>query len=276
MKTSFAVAALLSTLALAAPSTRAQATAFQCIAASVGPGGSNLAMYVSDIIPGDTSQAKMLTGGWTEYVKGAYKLESLATSLCNPIGPDPSVQQRVIAAEQTQWQRKGINVVQTNWSPGRPNKSAAPNANENPYAAAEPPKDAAPKDAPAADAKDAPPPADAGPQLRASYCYSDDKKPTIYFSDAFDTADLPSAKAWSSAFLKFLAQKYTYKGTVACKDQDTILNAQNAIRDQKDALTGKQTVDTDWTYEPPAPGEAAPADAPSATPAPKKATHASH
>ena len=133
--------------------------------------------------------------------------------------------------------------------------------------------DAPKKDAPPADAQNAPPPADSGPQPRATYCYSDDKKPTIYFSDAFDTAELPNPKAWANAFTKLLADKYMYKGIVTCKNSDTIFNVQNAIRDQKDTLTGKQLTDTEWTYEPPAPGEAPPPDeTPAPPPPPKKKT----
>ena len=161
-----------------------------------------------------------------------------------------------------------------NWSRGSSRQYNAPKANTNPYATAQPPAGPAPKDAPPADAQAAPPPADPGPQPRTSYCYSDDKKPTVYFSDAFDTADSPSSTAWSTAFTKILAQKYAYKGTVTCKDGDTIFNVQSTIRDQKDALQGKQTVDTDWTYEPPAPGDPAPANAaaPANSTPPKRAT----
>jgi hypothetical protein len=282
MKTSFAAAAaaaLLFAAALAAPAASAQATAFQCMATSVGPGGSNVVIYVSQMISGDMSQRATLTTAWGAYVQSTYQLASLASSLCNPFGTDPATQQRVLAAEQNAWQRKNMNVVQVNWTPGQKNNSAQ-NANTNPYATTQPSADAAPKDkdAPAADAKDAPPPADPGPQPRTSYCYSDDKKPTVYFSDAFDTVDLPNPNAWVNAFAKFLAQKYAYKGTVKCKDGDTIFNVQGTIRDQKDALAGKQTVDTEWTYEPPAPGDPAAADtaAPTATPTPKKTHAASH
>ena len=273
MKTFFAAAALLFAAVIAAPAASAQATAFQCMATSVGPGGTNVVIYVSQMISGDTSQRATLTSAWGEYVKGAYKIETLASTLCNPFGTDPATQQRVINAEQNAWQKRGMNVVQVNWMPGKKPDSAS-NANTNPYATAAPDKSAdAGKGAPAAaDAKDAPPPPDPGPQPRTSYCYSDDKKPTVYFSDAFDTVDLPNPTAWSNAFAKFLTTKYAYKGTVKCKDGDTVFNVQSTIRDQKDSLTGKETVDTDWTYEPPAPGDSAPADAPAATPAPKKAT----
>ena len=281
MKIVFAAAAIVSILALAASSASAQqgAGAFQCIATAVVPGSSHATIYVSGMIPGEQSQRVAMNNAWSAYVRGAYPQENFSTTVCNPGSADPSVQQRVLSTEQSAWQRAGMQVVIVNWTPGQ-NQNAKQNSNTNPYATAAPPA-AGSKDAPAADAKDdaknAAPPADAGPQPRTSYCYSDDKKPTIYFSDAFDTVDLPSPKAWSNAFLKFLVQKYSYKGTVTCKDSDTIFNAQSAIRDQKDALTGKEAVDTDWTYQPPAPGDpAAAADAPADTPAPKKSTHAAH
>jgi hypothetical protein len=279
VKLSLVTAALLFAAALAAPAASAQGTAFQCIATSAGPGGSNLTIYVSQMIPGDASQRAAVTDAWGAFVKATYQLATLSSATCNPLSADPSIQQRVIAAEQNAWQKKGLNVVQVTWTPGQKNNSAQ-NANTNPYATTQPSADAAPKDkdAPAADAQAAPPPADPGPQPRTSYCYSDDKKPTVYFSDAFDTVDLPNPNAWVNGFAKFLAQKYAYKGTVKCKDGDTIFNVQGTIRDQKDALAGKQTVDTEWTYEPPAPGDPAAADAapPAATPAPKKTHAASH
>ncbi len=282
VKLSLRTVAVLFMAALSAPAASAQATAFQCMATSVGPGGTNIVIYVSQMISGDTSQRATLTAAWGAYVKGAYQLETLASTVCNPFGTDPATQQRVLNAEQNAWQKRGMNVVQVNWTPGQKSNSAS-NPNTNPYATAAPPADAAPKDAPAAnqpagDAQAAPPPADAGPQPRTSYCYSDDKKPTVYFSDAFDTVDLPNPNAWVNAFAKFLTQKYAYKGTVKCKDGHTIFNVQSTIRDQKDSLTGKQTVDTDWTYEPPAPGDPAVADAaaPAAPPAPKKTHTSSH
>ncbi|MGA8768490.1 MAG: hypothetical protein WB559_15840 [Candidatus Acidiferrales bacterium] len=271
MKTSFAAAAILIIFALATPSAPAQqgTGAFQCIATAVVPGSSHATIYVSGMVPGDQSQRIAMTNAWSAYVRGAYPQQNFSTTLCNPGTADPANQQRVIAAEQSAWQRAGMEVVFVNWQPGQQPGNNAPKANTNPYATTEPPKDA-----PAAGAQAAPPPADPGPQPRTSYCYSDDKKPTVYFSDAFDTADLPSSKAWSTAFSKMLAEKYAYKGTVTCKDGDTIFNVQSTIRDQKDALQGKQTVDTDWTYEPPAPGDPAPADAPAPakTAPPKHAT----
>jgi hypothetical protein len=277
VKALLVAAIVLIATALAAPRASAQqgTGAFQCIATAVVPGSSHATIYVSGMVPGDQSQRIAMTNAWSAYVRGAYPQENFSTTVCNPGTTDAATQQRVIATEQTAWQRAGMQVVFVNWRPGQ-TESAAPKANTNPYAAAAPPADAPKKDAPPADAQNAPPPADSGPQPRATYCYSDDKKPTIYFSDAFDTADLPNPKAWVNAFTKMLVQKYTYKGIVTCKDLDTIFNAQNAIRDQKDTLTGKQVVDTDWTYEPPAPGEAPPPDDTPAPPPPpkKKATTA--
>lgn len=234
-------------------------------------------MYVSQMIPsGGAGPSPALNTAWANYVRAAYHLDTLASAVCNPMSPDPAIQQRVLAAEANAWQRQNIQMVQVNWQIGQPANSS-PNPNTNPYAAVAPSADAGSKDA----GKDAPPPppADQGPPPRASYCYSDDKKPTIYFSDAFDTADLPNPKAWSAAFTKMLADKYMYKGIVTCKNGDTIFNVQNTIRDQKDTLSGKQLIDTDWTYEPPAPGDPAAAqqdDAATATPPKKSTTRTSH
>lgn len=274
MKALLVAAIILIASAIAAPRASAQqgTGAFQCIATAVVPGSSHATIYVSGMVPGDQSQRIAMTNAWSAYVRGAYPQENFSTTVCNPGTTDAATQQRVIATEQTAWQRAGMQVVFVNWRPGQ-TENSAPKGNTNPYAAAAPPADAPKKDAPPADAQNAPPPADSGPQPRATYCYSDDKKPTIYFSDAFDTADLPNPKAWVNAFTKMLVQKYTYKGVVTCKDLDTIFNAQNAIRDQKDTLTGKQVVDTEWTYEPPAPGEAPPPDdTPAPAPPPKKKT----
>ncbi len=257
-KLSLGAAALLFVAALEAPAASAQTTAFQCMATSGAPGaagGSQFTIYVSQLLPMETKERATLTGAWTVFVKANYHLDAVTSSNCQPLGTDPAMQQRIVVAELNAWQKKGLNVVQVKWIPGQAPKPA----DSAPAAAAPPPAPSAPE-----------PAANQGPLPRASYCYSDEKKPTVYFSDAFDTADLPSSSAWSTAFAKFLTQKYAYKGTVTCKDKDTIFNVQGMIRDQKDALQGKQTVDTDWTYEPPAPGDSAPADTPAPAP-PKKA-----
>jgi len=275
VKPILAAACFLPAFALAAPAVRAQRDtgAFQCIATAVVPGSSHATIYFTGIIAGEGDRIAM-SNAWSAYVRAAYPQENFSTTMCNPGSADPATQQRALNAEQSAWQRAGIQVVMVNWRPGQQPGNNAPKANTNPYAAAQPPPPAdAPKDAPAAGggADQNAPPADAGPQPRASYCYSDDKKPTVYFSDAFDTADLPNPNAWVNAFVKMLAAKYMYKGIVTCKDGDTIFNVQSAIRDQKDALQGKQFVDTEWTYEPPPAGQEPPPDDTPAAP-PKKST----
>jgi hypothetical protein len=157
-----------------------------------------------------------------------------------------TMQERVLAAEETSWKNQGWEVVHVNWRPGQ--AGAAPGSAASLYSASPNPSGIGEAHTPSAQ----PTAASAAGEPSASYCYSDDRKPTIYFSDAFDTAGLPSSAAWSTAFTKLLAQKYTYKGVVTCKTVTTIVTAQSAMRDQRDALQGKQFIDTDWTYEPPA------------------------
>jgi hypothetical protein len=246
----FLSAAILLILALAAPRVSAQANtgAFQCIATSAEAGHATI--YITAMIPGDASQRAALTSAWSAYVHAAYPQQTISTALCNAGSADPAIQQRVIATEMNAWQRSGLRVVQVNWQPGQPARNG-PNPKTNPYAEAAPAKDAK-SDAPADKPKDDAAAAPSGPPPRASYCYSDDKKPTIYFSDPFDTQGLASASAWQKAFSAMLAQKYSYKGIVTCKDKATIVDVQSVILEQKDALQGKELIDTNWSYEPPA------------------------
>jgi hypothetical protein len=249
---------------------------FQCIASSTA--GGQITMYVSQLIPsGGAKPSAAINGAWGDYVKATYHLDTVSTALCNALPADPSIQQRIVAAEQNAWQKKNIQLVQVNWQPGQ-KQNPEQNANTNPYTSTQAPADAGGKGAPAADNQNAQnaPTQDQGPAPRASYCFSDQKKPTIYFSDAFDSADIQNPDDWVNAFIKMLVDKYKYKGSVTCNDTDTIFNAQGAIRDLKDSLTGKQLVDTDWTYEPPAHGDApaAVADTPAPAPAAKKKTSA--
>jgi hypothetical protein len=246
---------------------------FQCMGATSA--GGQVTMYVSQLIPsGGASPSAALNAAWSDYLKATYHLDAVSSAACRPMSADPAIQQKVLAVEQKAWQRQNIQLVQVTWQPGQ-KQDAQQSPNNNPYAAAQAPADAGGKAPPPGDNQNAPtaPPQDQGPPPRASYCFSDEKKPTIYFSDAFDTADLPDPRRWVNAFVKMLVANYSYKGTVNCKDSDTIFNAQSAIRDQKDGLTGKQFVDTDWTYEPPAAGATAADDAAPA-PAPKKKTAA--
>lgn len=243
MKTCFLAGALF-ILALAAPGAFAQQTEIaQCIATSALPG--HVTIYVSQLLPTPGVSPASLSGSWREYIQSTYKLQTLASAACRPMSADPAIQRRILATEESAWQKQGIELVQVTWPTGQ----HKPASDTNPYAAPEVAGAAAParKDA-AARAT--------GRQPRASYCYSDDKKPTVYFSDPFDTADLPSASAWQTAFSKMLGEKYAYKGTITCQNTSTILSAQSAILEQREGLQGKQLVDTDWTYEAPA----APAD----------------
>ncbi len=251
MKISFAAAATLSTiLALVAPSTSTQAQqmrTFHCIATSVALGTAHITIYVSQVFPMEISQHAAIDGAWATYIKSTYHLQTISTTVCQPLSMNSTLQERVLAAEETSWKNQGWEVVHVNWRPGQ--ASAAPSSAASLYSAAPNPSGIGEPHTPSATA----PVASGAGEPSASYCYSDDRKPTIYFSDAFDTAGLPSSTAWSTAFSKLLAQKYAYKGTVTCKTTTTIVNAQSAMRDQRDALQRKQFIDTDWAYEPPPP-----------------------
>lgn len=251
MKSSFAAAATLSTiLALVAPSAPTQAQqmrTFHCIATSVALGAAHITIYVSQVFPMEISQHAAIDGAWATYIKSTYHLQTISTTVCQPLAVNPTLQERVLAAEETSWKNQGWEVVHVNWRPGQ--AGAAPGSAASLYSAAPtPPGISEPHTN-----STAAPVASGGSEPSASYCYSDDRKPTIYFSDAFDTAGLPSSTAWSTAFSKLLAQKYAYKGVVTCKTTTTIVNAQSAMLEQRDALQGKQFIDTDWTYEPRAP-----------------------
>ncbi|HKV06331.1 MAG TPA: hypothetical protein VJO53_14645 [Candidatus Acidoferrales bacterium] len=248
-RASLAAAAILSVLAFAAPpSSTQQIAAFQCVATSVAPGAAQATIYVSELIPMAASQRNVLTGAWRKFVQANYHLESVASAICNPLSSDAAIQQRVLTAEANAWQQSGLTVVQVNWKPGQAGNSAPASA-ASLYSAAPGPANLAAPPAPPAPA----PVADPASAANASYCYSDDRKPTVYISDAFYIMGLPPGSPWSAAFNKFLAQKYGYKGTVTCKSSSTIVTAQSMILDQRDAWQKKQIVETDWTYEPPAP-----------------------
>ena len=261
MKTSFAVAAILLILALVAPSASTQQMrSFQCIATSVAPNAPNaphITIYVSQLIPMELSEHTALAGAWATYIKATYHTATISSTACQPFGMNSTMQEQALAAEETAWKRQGWEVVHVTWRPGQSAGSSAASiysAAPGPGgAAAPPPAPAAPPSAPATST---------GPEPRASYCFSDEHKPAIYLSDPFDTAGLPSSTAWSTAFTKFLAQKYSYKGAVTCKNAATIIAVQSLVLDQRnDAWQNKQIIDTDWTYEPPAPGDSAPAPA---------------
>jgi hypothetical protein len=247
MKISIAAAATLSTiLAVVAPRTSAQQMrTFHCIATSVAPNAAHITMYISQVFPMEISQHAAINGAWATYIKSTYHLQTISTTACQPLSMNSTMQERVLAAEETSWKNQGWEVVHVNWRPGQ--AGAAPGSAASLYSASPNPSGIGEAHTPSAQ----PTAATGAGEPSASYCYSDDRKPTIYFSDAFDTAGLASSAAWSTAFSKILAQKYAYKGTVTCKTVTTIVTAQSAMRDQRDALQGKQFVDTAWTYEPP-------------------------
>ena len=249
MKVSFAAACILAILVLAAPRASAQQLrSYHCIATSVTPGASHITIYVSQLIPLETAERADLNGAWATYIKSTYHLQTISSAVCQPLSTNPTIQERTLTAEENAWTQRGWEVVRVTWKPGQSANSAAA---ASLYSAAPGPGGVA---SPAAATAGTPAPASTqGPEPSASYCFSDDHKPTIFFSDAFDTAGLPSSSAWSTAFTKFLAQKYAYKGTVTCKNATTIVSAQSMMRDQREGLQNKQLIDTDWTYEPPVP-----------------------
>jgi hypothetical protein len=244
MKTWFAATGALALCCAGATGAAAQHVRnFQCMATAViqaAPGvTAQVTMYVSQLIPMDASQHQALNGAWAKYVKETYHLESTAGVHCTPFAASAAMQEQVMAAQESAWARQGWQVVHVNWRPGQGGSSSGSAASIYGAAGAAP---AAPATKKTADSTNEPEP-------RASYCYSDDKKATIYFSDAFDTAGLPSSKAWSTAFSKMLAEKYNYKGIVTCKDSGTILSVNHLILEQKEALQGKQVVETNWTFD---------------------------
>ncbi len=203
MKASFAVAAILSILALAPSASTQQMRSFQCIATSVARNAPHITIYVSQLIPMELSEHTALAGAWATYIKATYHTATISSTACQPFGMNSTMQEQALAAEETAWKRQGWEVVHVTWRPGQSASSSAASiysAAPGPGGAAAPPASAAPPSAPAIST---------GPEPRASYCFSDEHKPTIYLSDPFDTAGLPSSAAWSTAFTKFLAQKYT-------------------------------------------------------------------
>jgi hypothetical protein len=249
MRNPLAVAAILSILVLGTGGASAQQMrSFQCIATSVTPGASHITIYVSQLIPMELSEHTALAGAWATYIKAVYHTATISSTACQPFGMNPTIQQQALTAEENAWQRQGWEVVHVAWKPGQSASSSAASI----YSAAPSPGGASAAAPPPAPAAAAPPAAPTGTEPRASYCFSDEHKPTIYLSDPFDTAGLPSSAAWSTAFTKFLAQKYSYKGMVTCKNAATIVAVQSLVLNERDTWQNKQIIDTDWTYEPPA------------------------
>jgi hypothetical protein len=235
---------IFSALVLSSPRASGQtAQSYQCQTVLVVPGTAIVTHYVSDVFQSGAHLPE-INLAWKDYIAATYHIGR--TGSCIRLGNSASVQ-AYMDAEERALALQNQRVIRVKWmyTPGTPSAGSAASL----YSAAPSPPGIGEPNTHSA----TPPVASGGSEPSASYCYSDDSKPTIYFSDAFDTAGLPSSAAWSAAFSKMLAQKYAYKGTVTCKTVTTIVSAQSAMREQRDALQGKQFVDTDWTYEPPAP-----------------------
>lgn len=265
----FAAAAGLLTVGAAlcglAPAASAQQVRnFQCIATSVqqqaSGGAPHVTVYITPPVPMEAGQRSVLSAAWDRYVRETYKTSQPGMALCQPLPANAETQERAMAAQESAWARQGWEIVRVNWRPGPAGSSGSAGSSAASIygAAGAPPAAAAPK-AEAASSKE--------PEPSAAYCYSDDKKPTVYFSDAFDTTGVASSKVYSAAFSKMLAEKYAYKGTVACKSSATILTTNHLILEHKDGLAGKQIVETDWAFD----ASSAPASAaPTAGAAPAK------
>ncbi len=136
MKTSFAAACILAILVLSAPAASTQAQqmrTFHCIAMSVAPGGGHNTMYVSQVFPMEISQHSAINGAWATYIKSTYHLQTISTTACQPLSVNSTMQERVLAAEETSWKNQGWEVVRVNWRPGQ--SGAAPSSAASLYSA---------------------------------------------------------------------------------------------------------------------------------------------
>jgi hypothetical protein len=80
-------------------------------------------------------------------------------------------------------------------------------------------------------------------------CSSANDQPAVYLSDVFETTGPLSNQPRSKAFTDFLAQKYSYKGTVACSTM-SLPGAQAFVQERLYALIAdnKQVFQTGWTF----------------------------
>ena len=92
---------------------------FHCIAMSVAPGGGHNTMYVSQVFPMEISQHAAINGAWATYIKSTYHLQTISTTACQPLSVNSTMQERVLAAEETSWKNQGWEVVHVNWRPGQ-------------------------------------------------------------------------------------------------------------------------------------------------------------
>src|SRR5579864_8196083 len=117
-----AAAFTLSATILSAPGASAQAQqmrTFHCIAMSVAPGGGHNTMYVSQVFPMEIGQRSAISGAWATYIKSTYHLQTISTTGCQRLSVNSTMQERVLAAEETSWKNQGWEVVRVNWRPGQ-------------------------------------------------------------------------------------------------------------------------------------------------------------
>ena len=141
--------------------------------------------------------------GWclATYIKATYHTATISSTACQPFGMEFHDAGAGSRRRGNRLEAAGWEVVHVTW---RPDNLRLPRQ----------PRSIPPRPAPEgrrAPASAAPPSAPAistVPEPRASYCFSDEhandllERPVRY-------SGLPSSAAWSTAFTKFLAQKYT-------------------------------------------------------------------
>lgn len=78
-------------------------------------------------------------------------------------------------------------------------------------------------------------------------CASQPNQPTIYFSGVLQ-GPATAVAGFQGGFTEFLAQRYAYKGVVACLPTNNAANAQNFMNTRSTALRNakKNVVDTGW------------------------------
>ncbi len=118
MKTSFAAACILAIFVFSAPAASAQQMqTFHCIATSITPGAAHTTIYVSQVFPMENSQHAAIDGAWATYIKATYHLTTISITRCDQLGVSPTMQERILAAEETSWKNQGWEVVHVKWRP---------------------------------------------------------------------------------------------------------------------------------------------------------------
>jgi len=117
MRTSIA-ATIFSLLSFAVPCALAESS--HCFMSIVSPPGStHVTIYATGIF--DANQpSSSLNNAFSAYVRGTYKLLDPPVSInCEPLGSNPTIQQRAIRTEEGDWQSRGYEIVRVNWVPGQ-------------------------------------------------------------------------------------------------------------------------------------------------------------